>query len=124
MKARIVEKGWGHEEIWAERPGYCGKILHFREGGRCSMHFHAKKDETWRILSGAFTAEMIDGNDASIVTLILNEGDICNIGPYTPHRLICRRQGAVLEVSTADDERDNYRVMPGDSQTLPSWTGM
>jgi hypothetical protein len=62
---RIVEKGWGREEIWADEPGYCGKNMVFEAGKRFSMHFHRTKDETWLIQSGEFTLLWIDATDAS-----------------------------------------------------------
>ena len=37
----FVEKGWGHENIFATNDKYCGKLLVFNEGSRFSMHFHA-----------------------------------------------------------------------------------
>ena len=43
----FVQKGWGHELIWATNDKYCGKLLKFNKGARFSMHFHAEKEETW-----------------------------------------------------------------------------
>jgi hypothetical protein len=39
---RIVEKGWGREEIWAAEPGYCGKNMVFEEGKRFSTKLMIK----------------------------------------------------------------------------------
>ena len=39
----FVEKGWGHELIWATNDKYCGKFLKFNEGAEFSMHFHKDK---------------------------------------------------------------------------------
>ena len=36
----FVEKGWGHELIWATNDKYCGKLLKFNKGAKFSMHFH------------------------------------------------------------------------------------
>jgi mannose-6-phosphate isomerase-like protein (cupin superfamily) len=113
---RIVEKGWGHEEIWAETEAYCGKILHMRSGKAMSMHFHAKKHETWRALNGAFIIEVIDTKTSKVSAINFGAGETFVIPPLLPHRLICDSLGTVIEVSTFDDPDDNHRVMPGDSQ--------
>ena len=34
----FVEKGWGHENIFATNDKYTGKLLVFNEGSRFSMH--------------------------------------------------------------------------------------
>lgn len=44
-----VEKGWGHELIFATNEKYCGKLLSFNRGAKFSMHFHHEKDETWYV---------------------------------------------------------------------------
>ncbi len=36
--------------------------------------------------------------------------------PLEPHQLICIEEGIVIEVSTPDSVKDNYRVGKGDSQ--------
>jgi mannose-6-phosphate isomerase-like protein (cupin superfamily) len=111
-----VEKGWGHEEIFVTNDLYCGKLLHFVKGAKFSMHFHAKKDETWYVLSGQFAVKVINTNDAYITTDILTPGDIWRNKPLLPHQLICEEAGTIIEVSTPDSVEDNYRVFPGDSQ--------
>lgn len=113
---RIVEKGWGREEIWADEPRYCGKNLVFEEDKCFSMHFHLKKDETWFVQSGRFKVVWIDTKDASRYRSILMPGAIWRNAPLVPHQLICEEAGVIVEVSTHDDPDDNYRVFPGDSQ--------
>jgi mannose-6-phosphate isomerase-like protein (cupin superfamily) len=112
----LVKKGWGSEEIWVTNEYYCSKFMHFNKGAKFSMHFHATKTETWYVVSGKFTVEVIDTNTAEICATDLYAGDIMHIDPLTPHRLVCHEAGTILEVSTPDSVEDNYRVMPGDSQ--------
>lgn len=112
----IVPKGWGHEEIWANTYGYAGKILHFNEGAKFSMHFHKIKDETWYVLEGKFRLRVIDTNDATVNEIDLDVGDVWRNNPLVPHQLICLQVGKIIEVSTHDSKTDNFRVMPGDSQ--------
>jgi mannose-6-phosphate isomerase-like protein (cupin superfamily) len=114
---RIVEKGWGREEIWADEPGYCGKNMVFtKAGGHCSMHFHREKDETWLVQSGEFLLVWIGTFDATKHEKRLLPGDTWRNAPLVPHQLFCVHPGTVVEVSTYDDPADNYRVLPGDSQ--------
>jgi mannose-6-phosphate isomerase-like protein (cupin superfamily) len=112
----FVEKGWGHELIWATNDKYCGKLLKFNKDAKFSMHFHAQKDETWYVLSGRFEVRYIMTQDASIRTEILEQGATWRNEPLEPHQLICLEEGVIIEVSTPDSVEDNYRVMPGDSQ--------
>lgn len=111
-----VEKGWGHELIWATNDKYCGKLLNFKTGGMFSMHMHQFKDETWYVLSGEFDLEYIDTQTATLHRKTMRTGDVWRNEPMVPHRLICISQGTIVEVSTADSVEDNFRIMPGDSQ--------
>lgn len=112
----FVEKGWGHELIWATNDKYCGKLLKFNTGAKFSMHFHAVKDESWYILSGKFMVKFIETNDASLHDVILKEGEVWRNRPLQPHQVVCLEEGTIIEVSTPDSVEDNYRVMKGDSQ--------
>jgi oxalate decarboxylase/phosphoglucose isomerase-like protein (cupin superfamily) len=111
-----VEKGWGHEEIWASTPDYCGKFMHFNSGKQFSMHFHKTKKESWYCLSGKFLIETIDTHNANIYCKDFLPGQVWLNKTLEPHRIICLQAGTIIEVSTADDPQDNYRVLPGDSQ--------
>jgi mannose-6-phosphate isomerase-like protein (cupin superfamily) len=113
-----VEKGWGHEFIFATNDKYCGKLLKFNTGAKFSMHFHSEKDETWYVQSGKFIVEYIDTKDASVYSQQLTIGDTWHNPPLLPHRLICVEEGTIIEVSTPDSVEDNYRVLPGDSQRV------
>lgn len=112
----MVKKGWGSEEIWASTQEYCGKFMHFNAGCQFSMHFHKTKKETWYCLSGSFTVHIINTDTAEISILPFEKGSVLTNDTLVPHRLICIEPGTIIEVSTADDPNDNYRVMPGDSQ--------
>jgi mannose-6-phosphate isomerase-like protein (cupin superfamily) len=112
----FVEKGWGHEFIFASTDNYCGKILKFNKGSKFSMHFHNEKDETWLVLSGLFIVKWIDTKDASVHEQELKVNDVWHNPPLFPHQVICIEEGALVEVSTPDSVEDNYRVAKGDSQ--------
>lgn len=112
----FVEKGWGHELIWATNDKYCGKLLKFHRGAKFSMHFHASKDESWYVLSGKFMVRAIDTTNASVNETILEEGMTWHNPPLLPHQVVCVEEGTIIEVSTPDSVEDNYRVGKGDSQ--------
>lgn len=109
-------KGWGREVIWASNYLYCGKFLEFSKNGKSSMHFHANKSESWYIKSGEFEVSIIDTTTSKMTTITMTVGDTLDLPPLTPHQVRCVEEGVIIEVSTYDDPKDNYRVMPGDSQ--------
>jgi mannose-6-phosphate isomerase-like protein (cupin superfamily) len=113
---QIVPKGWGHEVIFVNNDKYCGKILHFKEGARFSMHYHLKKMETWYVASGKFLFKYIDTRNADIKEMELNIGDSVTNQLGEPHQIICVESGDIFEVSTTHYDSDSYRVMKGDSQ--------
>ena len=112
----FVEKGWGHELIWCTTEKYCGKLLHFNQDAKFSMHFHAEKDETWFVLSGRFLVKFIETKDATQKEVELKPNDVWHNPPLFPHQVICVEEGVLIEVSTPDSVEDNYRVAKGDSQ--------
>lgn len=112
----FVEKGWGHELIWATTDKYAGKLLKFNAGAKFSMHFHRNKEETWYVLDGLFFIKWIDTATATEHCEYLKPGDIWHNEPCKPHQLICSEAGTIIEVSTPDSVEDNYRVGKGDSQ--------
>jgi quercetin dioxygenase-like cupin family protein len=112
----FVEKGWGHELIWATNDQYCGKFLNFKCGSQFSMHFHKEKDETWYVMSGRFLVKWIDTKDATEYERILESGNTWRNSPLMPHQLMCIEDGMIVEVSTADSVEDNYRIFKGNSQ--------
>lgn len=117
----FVEKGWGHEYIFATNDLYCGKLLKFNQGAKFSMHFHKDKDETWYVLDGKFIVKLIDTVTAETYERELNQGDTWHNQPLMIHQLICIEQGTIIEVSTPDSVEDNYRVAPGDSQRVTKY---
>ena len=111
-----VEKGWGYENVFVNNEKYCGKILHFHQGGKFSMHFHLIKEETWYVSSGKFLFKWIDTSNAEIYQKELKIGDVVTNKFGQPHQLICLEEGEIFEVSTQHFDSDSYRVMKGDSQ--------
>ena len=90
---------------------YCGKILYIKEGYSTSMHFHAKKHETFYILEGKLELEIICTHTTDKYKKVLDEGEVFTLERLLPHRLIAK-DGDVkfVEVSTYHDDSDSYRV--------------
>jgi len=114
--AAIIEKPWGHEEIWATSTRYVGKILYLKKGHRLSRQYHRVKEETIMVLEGVLILESGPQHEEdSIVCHTLLPGDIFHVPPGTVHRF-CAEQGdvKVVEVSTPEIRdvvrlEDDYR---------------
>lgn len=116
LQQEIHEKGWG-EEVWiVNNEKYCLKILQFYTGGKCSMHLHPLKTETWYIEYGRFRLHTINTENGQILTKDLESGDIVHVPDHTPHQLEAISRGSIIEVSTPHYESDSLRLSPGDSQ--------
>jgi len=114
-----VKKGWGNEEWLVNNEKYCAKFLNFKKKCKFSMHYHIIKDETWYIMDGEFILKWINTINAECNEKKLIKGDIIRVLPNLIHQLECTTEiGKILEISTEHTDIDNYRVMPGDSQTL------
>ena len=111
------DKGWGHEEWIANTDRYCGKLLVFNAGGRCSDHFHLAKTETWYVVSGTLGLDYYDTTTGRGIYQLLRAGDVVHIPAGQPHRLKAITDATIFEVSTPHDEADSYRIRKGDSQS-------
>jgi mannose-6-phosphate isomerase len=98
---RLVQKPWGHEEIWAHTDRYAGKILHIRAGFRLSLQHHRQKDETIRLLRGLLDLELED-EGGTLRTLRLTPGEAMRILPGRRHRMAAVEDCDVIEVSTPE----------------------
>jgi len=99
ISARMIEKPWGHEEIFAETADYVGKILFIRAGEALSLQYHEIKDETLRVLEGEL--ELVSGKDVEgLESHHLHSGSVFHIPPGTLHRMVATTDCRLLEVST------------------------
>jgi quercetin dioxygenase-like cupin family protein len=116
VEQKIVEKKWGYEIILHNRGDYCGKILRFNKGGRCSMHYHLLKNETFYISKGEFDLYYYDTDNADLKVVRLVEGMIIDVEKGSPHQLVAIIDSEIFEVSTMHYDYDSYRIAKGDSQ--------
>jgi mannose-6-phosphate isomerase-like protein (cupin superfamily) len=100
----IVNKPWGHENIWALTEKYVGKILHIKKGKRLSLQFHNVKEETIMVLEGTMELILEEGSRREETRIIMNPGDTYHISPLTVHRFSASQGTDVklVEVSTTE----------------------
>jgi mannose-6-phosphate isomerase len=97
--SRMIEKPWGHEEIFAETGTYVGKILVIRAGHALSLQYHEVKEETLRVLDGEL--DMITGPDVDTLQPIrMSAGVVFHVAPGELHRMVAVTDCRLLEVST------------------------
>lgn len=113
--SEIHPKGWGHEEWLVNCNLYCGKILHFTEGKRCSYHYHKLKTETFYLLKGKIIVRYSLGDNlATAKRTELNSGDIFHVPVGLRHQIEAIEDSKVFEFSTSHFESDSYRIVKGD----------
>lgn len=112
-KPKIVNKEWGHE-IWLannEHENYCGKILFIKKGYSTSMHFHAKKHESFYVLEGQLDMDIIDTETTKKYEISLSQGEVFSLDRFMPHMLKAVVSDVkFIETSTYHEDEDSYRV--------------
>jgi len=115
-KADIIDKPWGHEEIWAQSSRYAGKILVINKGHRLSRLYHRVKEESIMVLEGTLVCE--EGPTevgGEIQRHIMGPGEIFHVRPGTIHRFCAEETDVrLVEVSTSETSdvvrlEDDYR---------------
>ncbi len=110
-------KGWGHEDWIANNKEYCGKLLFFKKGKRCSFHYHKKKHETFYLFSGKMRIRLAWGNRLAglgVKSFLFNPGDCLEIKRGLRHQMIALKDSHLLEFSTTHFESDSHRIVKGD----------
>jgi mannose-6-phosphate isomerase-like protein (cupin superfamily) len=108
-------KGWGFEDWISNNKKYCGKLLFFKKGKRCSYHYHKKKHETFYLFSGKLEVRAGWTDDFSkSKTYILKPGDCLLIPVGLRHQMKALRDSELFEFSTTHFESDSKRIIKGD----------
>lgn len=112
---KLVLKGWGCEH-WIWNSGlYCGKILQFNAGKKCSYHYHKIKDETFYLQSGKILLKYgYDDDYSSAKELILVPGNTFHVPVGLRHQMMGIECSELFEFSSTHYEEDSYRVIKGD----------
>jgi len=100
LRAKIVSKPWGREEIFAHTERYVGKFLIVDAGQTLSLQYHVKKDETLILIQGSVRLQIEEGG--RMVEHTMKPGDVCRILPGTRHRIEATTDSRIVEVSTPE----------------------
>ena len=110
-----VDKGWGWERWICNGPEYCGKLLFFNKGKRCSWHVHRLKDEVFYLQSGKIIVKHSDDDDIeNAQELTLYPGDNFHVYRGLRHQMIALKDSKLFEFSTQHFDTDSYRIIKGD----------
>jgi quercetin dioxygenase-like cupin family protein len=115
LHINFVPKGWGFEKWIVNTEEYCGKLLYFAKGKKCSWHYHKLNDETFYIQSGKILLkysdddEIVDANE-----IILNKGDNFHIYRGLRHQMFALEDTELFEFSTQHFDEDSHRLERGD----------
>ena len=115
LPIKFVSKGWGFEKWIVNCEEYCGKLLYFVKGRRCSWHYHKLKDEVFYVQSGKIKVLFSEEDaleDAS--DIILEKGDNFHVYRGLRHQMIALEDTELFEFSTQHFDEDSYRVIKGD----------
>lgn len=111
---KIINKGWGYEKIIHNDDGYCGKVLFFNKGKKCSFHYHKIKTETFYCKGKILLLYGYEDDIEKADRIILNEGESFHIPVGLRHQMIALEDTELFEFSTIDLENDSIRVIYGD----------
>ena len=115
MKPKYHPKGWGYE-LWIHNDeDYCGKLLFFEKGKKCSWHYHQKKDETFYLQEGKLLVRYSEEDDIEkAVEVIMERGDKFHVYRGLRHQMFALEDSDLFEFSTQHFEDDSYRIIKGD----------
>ena len=115
LKMNFVPKGWGFEKWIVNNDKYCGKLLYFVKGKKCSWHYHKIKDEVFYIQSGKIMVKYSDDDDLNNASeVILERGDNFHVYVGLRHQMIALEDTELFEFSTQHFDSDSYRIIKGD----------
>jgi len=115
QKIKFVPKGWGFEKWIVNNEEYCGKLLYFVKGKKCSWHYHKLKDETFYVQSGVIIVRFSDDDDLENAnSIVLRKGDNFHVYRGLRHQMEAIEDTELFEFSTQHFDSDSYRIEKGD----------
>ena len=97
---KIVPKGWGYEKWIVNTDEYCGKLLHFIKGKKCSWHYHKLKDETFYLQEGKLLVKYSDNDNLDEANeVILERGDKFHVYRGLRHQMFAMEDTDMFELS-------------------------
>jgi len=111
----IHPKGWGYEKWIVNNNLYCGKVLNFEKGKKCSFHFHKIKTETFYLQSGLVKLCYSNTDNLNMASeLVLRPGLSFHVPVGLRHQIFALEASELFEFSTQHFESDSYRIVRGD----------
>jgi quercetin dioxygenase-like cupin family protein len=115
LQMKHVDKGWGWERWIVNNKEYCGKLLFFNVGKRCSWHYHVLKDEVFYLQSGKMMVYYSDEDDITTAKqIVLKPGDNFHVYRGLRHQMVALKDSELFEFSTQHLDSDSHRIMKGD----------
>jgi len=115
IEMNFIPKGWGFEKWIVNNDEYCGKLLYFVKGKKCSWHYHELKDEVFYIQSGKMLVKYSDSDSIDKANeMLLEKGDNFHVYRGLRHQMIALEDTELFEFSTQHFDSDSYRIQKGD----------
>tara|TARA_R110000823_G_scaffold242573_3_gene367017 strand:- start:6728 stop:7087 length:360 start_codon:yes stop_codon:yes gene_type:complete len=115
LPIKHVPKGWGWEKWIVNCEEYCGKLLFFNAGKKCSWHYHVLKDEVFYLQSGKMRVIFSEEDDINNAQeIILETGQNFHVYRGLRHRMIAIEDSELFEFSTQHFDSDSHRIEKGD----------
>jgi len=115
LEMNFVPKGWGFEKWIVNNDEYCGKLLYFVKGRKCSWHYHIEKDEVFYVQSGKILVKYSEFDDLGCANeAVLEPGDNFHVYRGLRHQMIALQDTELFEFSTPHFDEDSYRLVKGD----------
>ena len=115
QEIKFVSKGWGFEKWIVNCKDYCGKLLYFAKGKKCSWHYHKLKDEVFYIQSGKIKVLFSEEDSLEKAeSKILERGDNFHVYRGLRHQMIALEDTELFEFSTQHFDSDSHRIIKGD----------
>ena len=112
---KYVKKGWGYEKWIVNKEEYCGKLLFFKKGKKCSWHYHKEKDEVFFLQSGKMIVRYGDDDNPELAEeIMLLPGQNFYVYPGLRHQMEALEDSELFEFSTQHFDDDSYRIQKGD----------
>jgi len=112
---KFVSKGWGFEKWIVNCEQYCGKLLYFVKGRKCSWHYHKIKDEVFYVQSGKILVRYSHKDDIEMSNMvILESGDNFHVSVGLRHQMEALEDTELFEFSTQHFDEDSHRIQKGD----------
>lgn len=108
-------KGWGYEDWICNNENYCGKLLYFKKGKKCSWHYHKIKDEVFYVQSGKLLVRYSKQDTIEKCnTITLEPGDCFHVPTGLRHQMEALEDTELFEFSTTHFDEDSNRIINGD----------